>query len=111
MKRLCYLGVLKEGLFSIFKSVMLISKKVTQIKRLVTVFRHLNVRIAKNNLAYPSLKDTFSVLRSSRCEVLSVLDVKIHLVPYEFQKIQKDYVECCHILVVLHICTRECLWD
>ena len=55
---------------------MLISRKVTQDKRAVTDVRHLNVRIAKNNLAYPLLKDTFSVLGSSRCEVLSVLDLK-----------------------------------
>ena len=46
MNWLCYLGILKE-VFS-----------------------------AKNNLAYPLLKDTFSVLGSSKCEVLSVLDVK-----------------------------------
>ena len=39
-------------------------------------FRHLNIRIAKNNLAYPLLKDTFSVLGSSSHEVLSVLDLK-----------------------------------
>ena len=45
-------------------------------KRVVADFRHLNVRIAKKNLAYPSLKDTFSVLGSSKCEVLSVLDLK-----------------------------------
>ena len=45
-------------------------------KRVVTDFRHLNVRIAKNNLAYLLLKDTFSVLGSSKCEVLSVLDLK-----------------------------------
>ena len=37
-------------------------------------FRHLNVRIAKNNLAYPLLKDTFLVLGSTKYEVLSVLD-------------------------------------
>ena len=42
----------------------------------MTDFRHLNVRIAKNNLAYPLLKDTFSVLGSSKCELLSVLDLK-----------------------------------
>ena len=42
----------------------------------MTYFRHLNVRIAKNNLAYPLLKDTFSVLGSSRCKVPSVLDLK-----------------------------------
>ena len=34
------------------------------------------MRIAKNNLAYPLLKDTFSVLGSSKCEVLSVIDLK-----------------------------------
>ena len=55
---------------------MLISRKLTKDKRVVTDLRHLNVRIAKNNLAYPLLKDTFSVLGSSKCEVLSVLDLK-----------------------------------
>ena len=42
----------------------------------MTDFRHLNMRIANTNLAYPLLKDTFSVLGSSKCEVLSVLDLK-----------------------------------
>ena len=46
-----------------------------QDKSVVTNFRYLNVRIAKNNLAYPNI-DTFSVLGSSRCEVPSVLDLK-----------------------------------
>ena len=53
---------------------MLISRKLTKDKRVVTDFRHLNVRIVKNNLAYPLLKDTFSLLGSSKCEVLSVPD-------------------------------------
>ena len=35
-------------------------------KRVVTDFRHLNVRIAKNNLAYPLVRDTFSVLGNSK---------------------------------------------
>ena len=34
------------------------------------------MRIAKNNLAYPLLKDTFTLLGCSKCEVLSVLDLK-----------------------------------
>ena len=42
----------------------------------MTDFIHLNVRIAKNSLAYPLLKDTFSVLGSSKCKVLSVSDLK-----------------------------------
>ena len=56
--------------------VMLISSKLTKDKRIVTDFRHSNVRIAKNNLAYPLLKDMFLVLGNSKCEVLSVLDLK-----------------------------------
>ena len=42
----------------------------------MTDFRHLNVRIAKNNLAYPLVRDTFLVLGNSKCEVLSMLDLK-----------------------------------
>ena len=76
MKYLCYMGILKER-FSVCSSpVMLISRKLTKDKRVVTDFRHLNVRIAKNNLAYPFVRDTFCVLGSSKCEVLSVLDLK-----------------------------------
>ena len=43
---------------------------------MVMGFRCLNVRIAKNNLAYPVVRDTFSVLGNSKCEVLLVLDLK-----------------------------------
>ena len=75
MKWLCCLGILKEGFSAYSSPVMLISRKLIKDKRVVTDFRHLNVRIAKNNLAYPLLKDIFSVLGSSRCEVLSVLDL------------------------------------
>ena len=50
---------------------MLISRKVTKDKRAVTDFRCVNVRTAKNNLAYPLIKDRFSLLGSSRCEALS----------------------------------------
>ena len=60
-----------ERSFSAFSSpVMLISRKLTQDKRVVTDFRHLNTRIAKNNL------DTFIALGNSKCEVLSVLYLK-----------------------------------
>ena len=37
---------------------MLISRKLMKDKRVVTDFRHLNVRIAKNNLAYLLVRDT-----------------------------------------------------
>ena len=76
MKRLCYLGILKEGFSTYSSPVMLIRRKLTQDKRVVTDFRHLNTRIAKNNLAYQLVKDTFTTLGNSKCEVLSVLDLK-----------------------------------
>ena len=76
MRRLCYLGVLKEGFSAYLSPVMLISRKMTLYKRVVTDFRHLNMRVAKNNLAYPLLRDTFALLGSSKCEVMSVLDLK-----------------------------------
>ena len=76
MKRLCYLGILKEGFSPYSSPVMLSSRKLTKDKRVVTDFRHMNVRIAKNNLAYPLLKDIFSVLGSSKCKVLLFLDLK-----------------------------------
>ena len=69
MKRLCYMGILKEGFSAYSSLVMLISRKLTKDKRVVTDFRHLNVRIAKRNLACPLVRDMFSVLGNSKCEV------------------------------------------
>ena len=65
MKQLCYTGILKEGFSAYSSLVMLISRKLTKDKRVVTDLRHLNVRITKNNLAHPLVRDTFS-----KCGVL-----------------------------------------
>ena len=69
MKWLCYMGILKEGFSAYSSPVMLISRKLTKDERVVTDFRHLNVRISENNLAYPLVRDTFSVLeiQNARC--------------------------------------------
>ena len=75
MKRLCYLGILREGFSTHSSPVMLISRKLTKDKRVVMDFRHLNMHITKDNLGYPVLKDTFALLGSSQCEVVSVLDL------------------------------------
>ena len=78
---------------------MLIRRKVSQDKRVVTDFRHLNMRITKDNLAYPLLKDTFSMLGSSRCEVLSVLDLKDAFHSLTLSENAKKY---CGILPYFH---------
>ena len=57
----------------------------------MTDFRHLKMRIAKSNLAYPLLKDTFLVLGSSKCEVLSVLDLKDALYSLRLSENWKKY--------------------
>ena len=82
MKKLCYLGILKEGFSAYSSPVMLISRKLPKDKSVVTDYRHLNMCIMKNNLAYPLLKDTFPMLGSSQCKVMSVLDLKdaFHLI-------------------------------
>ena len=93
MKRLCYMGILKEGFSAYSSPVMLISRKLTKNKRVVTDFRHLNVRIAKNNLAYPLVRDTFSVLGNSKCKVLSVLDLKDSFHSLRLSEKSKKYCE------------------
>ena len=90
---------------------MLISRKLTSDKRVVTDFRHLNMRIAKNNLAYPLLRDTFSLLGSSRCEVMSVLDLKDAFHFLHLSEKSPNIAAYFHILAVHHIYIRGCLWD
>ena len=51
MKRLHYLGTLKEGFSAYWSAVMLISRKIAQDKRVVTDFRHLNTRINQEQLS------------------------------------------------------------
>ena len=61
MKRLCYLGLLREGFSAHSSPAMLISREVTKDKTVMTYFRCLNVRIAKNTLGYLLLQDAFPV--------------------------------------------------
>ena len=70
MKRLCHVGILKKGFSAYSSPVMLVSRKLMKDKRCVSGFRYMNMRIAKTNLAFPLVKDMFSLLGSSRCKVL-----------------------------------------
>ena len=69
-------GNSKRRILIILKPCNVDKQKLTKDERVVTDFRHLNVRIVKNNLAYPLVSDTFSMLGNPKCEVLSVLDLK-----------------------------------
>ena len=110
MKCLCYLGILKKGFSPYSSPVMLISHKLTLDKRVVMDFRHLNIRIAKNNLAYPLVRDTFSVLGNSKCEVVLVLDLKDAFHSLRLLEEAKNIAVYYHISEVHHIYIRGCLW-
>ena len=101
----------KRGISAYSIPVMLISRKLTRDKREVTDFRHLNVRIAKNNLAYPLLKDSFLVLGSSKYGVLSVLDLKDAFHSLRLSGHSKKYCRVLPYFVVHPICIKECPWD
>ena len=105
------MGILKEGFSAYSSLVMLISRKLTKDKSVVTNFRHLNVRIAKNNIAYPLIKDTLSVLGRSKCDVLSVLDLKDAFHSLRMSDNSKNTAEYFHILEACLIYIKECLWD
>ena len=111
MKWLCYLGILKEGSSAYSSPVMLVSQKVTQDKRVVTDFRHLNMRIAKNYLAYPLLKDTFTLLGGFKCEVLSVLDLKDAFHSLRLTESSKKYCGILPYFGSVSYCTKECQWN
>ena len=66
---LCYLGILKEGFSAYSSPVMLISRKLTQDKRVVTDFRHLNMRMAKTIclIHYSKTHSQFWEAPSVRC--------------------------------------------
>ena len=106
MKTLCFLGILKEGFSAYSSPVMLISRKLMQDKRDVTDFRHLNMRRAKNNLVYPLLKDAFTMLGSSKCEVMSVLDLKDAFQSLRLTESSKQY---CGILQ--YFCSTSYLYQ
>ena len=74
---------------------MLISRKMTKDKRVVTDLRHLNMCTAKNNLAYQLLKDTFSMLGISNSELMSVLDLKD---PFHSLRLKENLKKLCGIL-------------
>ena len=105
------MGILKEGFSAYSSPVVLISRKLTKGKRVVTDFRHLNVRIAKNNLSYLLVRDMFSMLGNSKCDILSVLDLKdtFHLL-----RLSENSKRCHGILPYFGSASyffKECLWD
>ena len=79
-----------------------------QDRRILTDFRHLNTRIAYNNVAYPLKKDKFATLAYSKCDVLLVLDLKNTFHSLRLSENSKKYCGIFPILEVPHIYAKEC---
>ena len=112
MKRLYYLGILERRFFLPTQAQSCLSALRTDKghKRVVTDFKHLNIHIMKKILAYLLLKDTFALLGSSQCEVMSVLDLKD---AFHSLRLMENSKKCCGILPyfeVLPTYIKESLW-
>ena len=55
---------------------MLIARKNSSSKRIITNFRFLNSRLQIENVAFPLIRDVFAILGSFKCECLSILYLK-----------------------------------
>ena len=89
------LRYMKRRIFTVFKPHHVNYLEGDARQEIITDIRHLNIRIAKNNLAYPLVRDTFSVFGNSKCEVHSVLDLKD---AFHSLKLSEDSKRYCGII-------------
>ena len=80
MERLVSLGILSKNSTSHTSLIMLIIRKLAKDKRPVIDFRLLNTRILRRNTSIPLMSDVLSILGNSECEVVSCVDVKMHII-------------------------------
>ena len=76
MKWLCYFGILKEGFLAYSSPVMLISRKLTKKQKTSDRSQASKHEDSKRQLSISFTQRYILSIRSSRCEVLSVLDLK-----------------------------------
>ena len=76
MYRLVCLGILKKDMPLYSSPIMLIARKNFSVKRIITDFRFLISRLQRVNLDFPLIRDVFAILGSSKCDCISVLDLK-----------------------------------
>ena len=83
LTKLVKLGILEVGHQSYTSPVLLLSKKNTNEKRVVTDFRFLNSRIQRINHPFPLFSETIKRIGHAKTKVLSVIDLKsaFHCIP------------------------------
>ena len=82
---------IKRMFFSLFKPSHAGEQENDKRQKGHDRFQALKYENSQNNLAYPLLKDTFTLLGSSECKVLSVLDLKDVFHSLRLTKSSKKY--------------------
>ena len=76
MDRLEKLGIIRKGLTGYSSPVLLVKRKQQNLYRVVTDFRVLNERLVRVNHAFPIVRNCLETIGASKCEVMSVLDLR-----------------------------------
>ena len=76
MDRLEKLGIIRKGLTGYSSPVLLVKRKQQNLYRVVTDFRVLKERLVRVNHAFPIVYDCLEAIGASKCEVMSVLDLR-----------------------------------
>ena len=76
MDRLEKLGIIRKGLTGYSSPVLLVKRKQQNLYRVVTDFRVLNERLVQVNHAFPIVRDCLEAIGASKCEVMSVLNLR-----------------------------------
>ena len=76
MDRLEKLGIIRKALTGYSSPVLLVKRKQQNLYRVVTDFRVLNERLAQVNHAFPIVRDCLEAIGASKCEVMSILDLR-----------------------------------
>ena len=76
MDHLVNLGIIKKGLTGYSSPVLLVKRKQQNIFRVCTDFRVLNDRLVHINHAFPLVRDCIEAISKSKCQVMSVLDLR-----------------------------------
>ena len=76
MDHLVNLGIIKKGLTGYSSPVLLVKRKQQNLFRVCTDFRVLNDRLVCINHAFPLVRDCIEVIGKSKCQVMSVLDLR-----------------------------------
>ena len=74
--RLERLGIIQKALTGYSSPVLLVKRKQQNLYRVVTDFRVLNERLVRVNHAFPIMCNCLEAIGASKCEVLSVLDLR-----------------------------------